>query len=64
MSFRDQPKMLLAFPVDHAPMNAHKCVDTTMPKRDWSVFDTPTWERKKKVIKFEHIPALCLRQAS
>lgn len=62
MSLRDSPMMFVAYPSQ--PLNAHKCVDTTMPKRDWSVFDTPAWMRKKKVIKFEHIPAFCLRQAS
>lgn len=51
---------MLVLPVRHLTT----FVDLTMPKRDWSKYETPTYQRVGKVIKFEHIPALLMRQAS
>jgi hypothetical protein len=51
MNFRALPDMYVCFPKHQL---AHY-VDNTMPKRDWSKLDEPTYLRKQRALNGERI---------
>lgn len=61
MNFRLAPRTLYRLFIPHAyscavpPREAWIVRDLTMPSRDWSVYDAPTWARRAHRIWFHSI---------